>query len=258
MTTETKTLTDAELSELERLEREAVEWCGPTWVARDAPDPDGRDEAWISVPEREDGSGTIVSVDTIPEVARLAVAARNALPALLAEIRASRAASRASPDEGQRRIELGCAGHFIAATHCRWHRHTQIGDYRISSVGDYYPPRGREHDERRETLGADPLSFFETMVFRTSPHPASGNEECGCRTVTDWAEVDAERYATAGAAQAGHERFVSKFSALLRSAPPETDPGPPLRRCPEGVLGCMCQEDVDPPAPSSSEGGRRE
>ena len=56
-------------------------------------------------------------------------------------------------------IELGCAGHLIVANRCRWKRHTQVGNFRISSIGDYYL------DNKRQTLGASPNSFFETMVF---------------------------------------------------------------------------------------------
>ena len=34
--------------------------------------------------------------------------------------------------------ELGCAGHLIVANRCQWKRHTQVGKYRISSIGNYY------------------------------------------------------------------------------------------------------------------------
>lgn len=105
-------------------------------------------------------------------------------------------------------VELGCPGHFIGASSCRWRRHTQVGLYRISSVGDLY----WEHEPtKRVTLGAGEKSFFETMVFKTSTKRADGNDGCGCREVKDWSEVDGERYATAGEAQSGHERYVRKY-----------------------------------------------
>jgi hypothetical protein len=118
-----------------------------------------------------------------------------------------------------KRIELGCAGHFIAASSCRFHRHTQVGDFRVSTVGDYYPLDGR----KRTPLGADPASFFETMVFRTVKAANAGNEGCGCREVLDWSELDSKRYATAGEAQAGHERMVAKY--LRRRPVSSTGPG---------------------------------
>lgn len=105
------------------------------------------------------------------------------------------------------RIELGCAGHLIVADRCRWSRHTQVGIFRVSSIGDYYPDR----DGERETIGAGHDAFFETMIFKTTGKPADNNEGCGCFEVDDYNEIDGERYATAGEAQAGHERYVEKY-----------------------------------------------
>ena len=114
------------------------------------------------------------------------------------------------------RVELGCAGHLIVASSCHWRRHTQVGDYRVSTIGNYYPDlRGKQ---KRETLGATKDSFFETMVFETIEKQAEGNEGCGCREVKSWSEIDGERYATAGEAQAGHERYIAKYIALAERA----------------------------------------
>lgn len=108
------------------------------------------------------------------------------------------------------RVELGCAGHFIASDSCRFRRHTQIdGAYRVSTVGDYY-----DHTGKRQTVGAADDSFFETYVFRTTGAPADGNDGCGCVEVADWCEIDGRRWATAGEAQRGHEDFVEKYAAL--------------------------------------------
>jgi len=111
-----------------------------------------------------------------------------------------------------RRVELGCAGHLIVASSCRWHRHTQVGRYRVSSIGDYFIGE----DEPRRTIGAGDAAFFETMVFRTTDTPCRDSEGCGCLEVADWSEIDGERYPTAGEAQAGHERYVAKYLALAR------------------------------------------
>lgn len=108
------------------------------------------------------------------------------------------------------RVELGCPGHLIIASLCRWRRHTQVANYRVSTVGDYYLPKGTE----RQTLGAEDDSFFETMVFRTSDVAEPQSEGCGCRRVDDYGEIDCARYATAGEARAGHERHVAKYVAL--------------------------------------------
>jgi hypothetical protein len=108
------------------------------------------------------------------------------------------------------RVELGCPGHFICARDCRWRRHTQVGRYRVSTVGDLY----FEGKKARQTLGAGSDSFFETNVFRTSDAFEPESESCGCRAVESWSEIDGTRYATAGEAQQGHEKFVSKYLAL--------------------------------------------
>lgn len=117
------------------------------------------------------------------------------------------------------RIELGCAGHLIVAKWCRWKRHTQVGKYRVSSIGDYYGPDIDRIDRdrnavKRQTIGGGDDSYFETMVFETIDEQDTGNDGCGCRAVKDWSEIDGERYATAGEAQAGHERYVAKYLAL--------------------------------------------
>lgn len=118
---------------------------------------------------------------------------------------------------------LGCPGHFIAVAKCQFRRHTQIdgprGSFRVSTVGDYMPNADR--GGVRETIGAGAASFFETMVFRTTKHPESGSEGCGCRQVADLTGCEQKRYATAGEAQSGHERLVATYrrKAGRRGAP---------------------------------------
>lgn len=106
------------------------------------------------------------------------------------------------------RIELGCAGHLIVSSNCQWRRHTEVnGRYRVSSIGNYFPDR----DKGRVTIGAGEDAFFETMVFRITKKLSDQSEKCGCHEVSEWSEIDGERYATAGEAQAGHERYVRKL-----------------------------------------------
>ena len=92
-----------------------------------------------------------------------------------------------------------------------WHRHTQVGDFRVSSIGDYRPYFG---SGKRQTVGAGAEDFFETMVFRLTPHQNDGNEGCGCREIDDWAELECQRYSTAGEAQVGHENIVAKYLGI--------------------------------------------
>ena len=120
--------------------------------------------------------------------------------------------ARARMRKAVKRIELGCAGHFICAKDCRFRRHTQVGGaYRVSTVGDMY----FDHEKgKRQTVGAGENSFFETYIFETTGVPDTGNEGCGCITVKEWSEIDGRRWATAGEAQAGHEEFVAKYMKL--------------------------------------------
>lgn len=106
-----------------------------------------------------------------------------------------------------KRIELGCAGHLIVSSRCQFRRHTQVGNYRVSTIGNYFP----NEDGPRKTIGAGADSFFETMVFRTTRRAEPNSEGCGCRQVKGWSEIDGTRYATAGAANAGHEKYVAKY-----------------------------------------------
>ena len=108
-------------------------------------------------------------------------------------------------------VHLGCAGHFICSKDCHWRRHSQVGTYRVSTVGNLY----YAHDPHvKQTLGAAEDSFFETMVFETASEPAFESEGCGCLEVKSWSELDFERYATAKEAQEGHERFIAKYLEL--------------------------------------------
>jgi hypothetical protein len=83
----------------------------------------------------------------------------------------------------------------------------------VSSVGNYYPGK----DGVRDTLGSGDDSFFETMVFRTTGAADPGSEGCGCVSVQSFSELDCERYATAGEAQSGHQRYVAKYRRLAKA-----------------------------------------
>ena len=81
--------------------------------------------------------------------------------------------------------------------------------------------------ETSEILGSDPAErrevgfgrFFETMVFETGDSLAE-NEECGCREVLSWCEIDMNGYNTAGDAQRGHEEMVEKYMKIADESEP--------------------------------------
>ena len=76
------------------------------------------------------------------------------------EIESASASGAVSRDRWQ---WFGTPGHFIAADHCQFRMHTRIGDYRISTVGDYHPGG---IDNERQNLGFG--RTHETFVFRVS------------------------------------------------------------------------------------------
>lgn len=100
----------------------------------------------------------------------------------------------------------GYAGHFIAASDCRFHLATRVGGYLISSVGDYRPRGDREE---RQTIGAAKDSFFETYVFE-----CLGEDKNGDPIVKNYSEIDGERYAESIDAERGHYRYCHKYASL--------------------------------------------
>ena len=96
-----------------------------------------------------------------------------------------------------KREELGWAGHFIAARRCEFRRHTHVGPYCISTVGDYYPGGG----EKRETVGVG--RYFETMVFDLSQGEDGPNR---------WTEIDGGAWQTREEANTGHEMIVNRWA----------------------------------------------
>lgn len=109
---------------------------------------------------------------------------------------------------------FGNAGHFICGNDCRFHLFTRVGDYLISTVGEYWPDsqvrkiHANFHDPEwlranahlkgyhfdaayRERFGFEKIGYdrtYETMVFRMG-----GECECGCgQPQIDPSELDCE------------------------------------------------------------------
>lgn len=82
-------------------------------------------------------------------------------------------------------------------------RHTRVGRWRISTVGDY---RLRGEDFPPETMGAGP-ELYESMVF-----PVSGYGTHGEGDVTKWEEERTVRYMTAEEACVGHLELCREFA----------------------------------------------
>lgn len=105
---------------------------------------------------------------------------------------------------------FGHAGHFIGASRCLFHLHTRIGDYRISTVGNYFP---REGDDEPTTVGIARL--YETYVFRISGECSDCDPPCGQGEVEDWSEIDALPANYADAAEANHLIMCKKYAKAV-------------------------------------------
>lgn len=91
---------------------------------------------------------------------------------------------------------FGDPGHFIGARDCRYHLHTHVNGYCISTVGEYRPSGGLMEQVGHERL-------YETMVF-----PADKYRDDA------WDELWMEPYNTADEANAGHAMLVAKYAAM--------------------------------------------
>lgn len=83
---------------------------------------------------------------------------------------------------------FGVAGHFVMSSRCLHHLHTRVGNYRISTVGDYVLDQKKTPFLEFETVGAGRL--YETYVFRITGECDQCDPPCGQGEITDWSEID--------------------------------------------------------------------
>lgn len=94
-------------------------------------------------------------------------------------------------------------GHFCLP--CAFVRHTRVGNYRISTVGEaegyrFQPIGGAGTDPRGGRI-------YETMVFALEDDGTPWGD------VANWGEIDGAAYWTREDAEAGHATMVRKFAA---------------------------------------------
>ena len=119
---------------------------------------------------------------------------------------------------------FGRAGHCLIGRYCRFHLCTQVGDFLVSTIGEYMPPdgmievintveklnlQGKGDERERDFLtkhGYEDLSpgkKFETMVFLAGE--ICKEEDCGMPHVVSGVPcLESRRYNTAKEASAGH------------------------------------------------------
>lgn len=118
------------------------------------------------------------------------------------------------------------AGHFICGQDCRFHLATRIGDYIVSTVGEYVADsRVREiriachlnqnpNAKVSEVGSFEDIGFnrkYETMVFKAEKAP-SGEHCCPWRAA-DGQDLDFAGYINADSAYLGHMAMCEKWAA---------------------------------------------
>ncbi len=128
----------------------------------------------------------------------------------------------------------GTAGHLIVSSDCRFHLHTHVGPWRVSTVGECWPSRasreihatiydatwhrantmlrGDAYDAAyMKRFGFEQVGYnrtYETMVFRSDgPVCAEPDCQCGEASVTSWSELDVDGANQRGEAAANHWRL---------------------------------------------------
>ncbi len=131
-------------------------------------------------------------------------------------------------------IWFGHPGHFICARWCHFQMCTQVGNYLISTVGEWTPDEPMREimaDSRGITLegrgdarladymkkvGFEELGFnrtYETFVFKAGAPCKHRNCGCGLPEI-DGSEIDSEGYYTAPAATKGHIALCQKWAGI--------------------------------------------
>lgn len=128
----------------------------------------------------------------------------------------------------------GNPGHFICSAYCRFHLCTEIGDYLVSTVGEYIPDskvreilaetRGitlegkgdaREYDYMKK-IGFEEIGYgrtYETMAFKISGKRCD-SKKCGCGLPEIIpSELKSGSYNTGKEATEGHNRICEEVAA---------------------------------------------
>ncbi|MGD0052596.1 MAG: hypothetical protein ABSD03_12405 [Vulcanimicrobiaceae bacterium] len=142
---------------------------------------------------------------------------------------------------------FGRAAHFICAGWCRFHLATEVGDFVVSTVGEYLPidsvqtvfarVRGfpltlageaREAEFIEKNGGYEDIGLgrkFETGVFRAGEPCTAKGCDCGQRRIVVTPCLHAEGYSDAKAATEGHYRVCEMAARGEIVVPPDADDG---------------------------------
>lgn len=107
----------------------------------------------------------------------------------------------------------GHAGHLIVGDRCQFHLNTRIGNYRISTVGEYRPQSSGKLDGER--LGGKEYAEFHSVglnrLFETFVFECSG---AGFGEVDSWMEIDSDVANDHDSATEAHMKMCDKYARI--------------------------------------------
>jgi len=140
---------------------------------------------------------------------------------------------------------FGHAAHLIVGRWCRFHLATKVGEYLVSTVGEFWPERpvreihAEVHDPAwlaenvelkgdtfdhayMKRFGFETIGYerkYETMVFHAGERCQVPDCGCGLPIPSDWGELDFSGYNDAGAATRGHLAMCEQWSVKDETVP---------------------------------------
>jgi len=103
-------------------------------------------------------------------------------------------------------VWYGNTGHFCASRDCEFHLCTEVGEYLVSTVGEYYPDK----KQSMQPLGLAENSFYEVSVFKWN-----GRCKCGCGLPKiNPSALEQSRYETPKEANEEHLKMCLKYDSL--------------------------------------------
>lgn len=92
--------------------------------------------------------------------------------------------------------------HYVCAGRCLFRLATRVGDYIISSIGDFH-----DSDGHKQSIGLN--RFYETFVFRRGLDCPCG---CGEPGIDNYNEIESRGYTNHKSARDGHMELCYKYA----------------------------------------------
>ena len=134
-------------------------------------------------------------------------------------------------------------GHFICGSECRFRLNTCVGDFIVSTVGEYKPDPAtlavlkKAGDTYKHPQGWREIGFnrlYETMVFVAESH--DDPIQCCPYRAAEWGEKDFAAYNTANDAMKGHMEMCEKWAERTLMGDEDDEGGGECMNAPDPLL----------------------